>query len=69
MKRIILTLALLATLAAPAVANAAPHCPGGIWTPNSCIYQPDGMTCAWPFRLVKVGKVALCIRQAGEVQP
>lgn len=65
---------LLAVLAVavllPAQASAAPRCPGGTPTPQGCIYQPDPRTvCAWPYRLVRVGHVALCIRQAGEVQP
>lgn len=62
MKRIIITLALLALLL-PQTASAVPRCPnGGAWTPNGCAYEPAGMTCAWPFRLVKVGKVALCVK-------
>ena len=70
MKRIIITLALLAAiLVQPATANAAPRCPnGGTWTPNGCVYEPAGMTCAWPFRLVKVGKVVMCVKWE-KVQP
>jgi hypothetical protein len=69
MKCMMIVCAMVVTLVTPQTASAAPRCPGGIWTPNGCVYEPAGMTCAWPFRLVKVGKVALCIRQAGEAQP
>lgn len=51
----------------PLVANAAPRCPGGTATPHGCVYQRGGMTCAWPYRLVKVGTVVLCWKNT--VQP
>lgn len=56
-------------LAPPAVATAAPTCPGGTATPHGCSYEQPGMTCAWPLRLVKIGKVTFCLRQAPEVLP
>lgn len=60
----------LAAVMLPGVASAAPRCPGGTATPRGCIYQPDPATvCAWPWRVVRVGKVALCVRVAPEVQP
>lgn len=66
-----LAVVLAILLAVAPVAQAAPRCPnGGTPTPQGCIYQPDPRTvCAWPFRIVKVGRVTLCVRQAGEVQP
>lgn len=53
----------------PLVAQAAPRCPnGGTPTPGGgCVYQPTGMTCAWPFKLVKVGNVTICVKWT--VQP
>lgn len=55
----------LAAVLLPGVASAAPRCPGN----GQCTGQPAGMVCAWPYRLVKVGNVAVCIRTAPEVQP
>lgn len=67
MSRIVLAL-LVAALLAGAVADAADAagaCPGGE-PPNGrgqCVGQPDaGTVCAWPARLVKVGKVLVCVR-------
>lgn len=63
MRRMMIVCAMVVTLVTPQTASAAPRCPnGGTWTPNGCVYEPAGMTCAWPFRLVKVGKVALCVK-------
>ncbi len=61
----------LALLSQPA--QAAPRCPGG-GQPDArgrCTYRDPagGMTCVWPARIVKVGKVAVCWRPAPEVQP
>jgi len=66
-----LAVVLAILLAFAPVAQAAPRCPnGGTPTPQGCIYQPDPRTvCAWPFRIVQVGRVTMCVRQAGEVQP
>jgi len=70
MKRIILTLAMLATLATPQAASASQRCPnGGTATPHGCTYELPGMTCAWPLRLVRVGNVAYCWKPAPEVGP
>ena len=63
---------LVLVLVLPSSASAAPVCPNG-GQPDGrgrCVYQPAGMTCAWPARIVRVGRVALCWRPApGEVQP
>lgn len=67
---LLLAVLALALVVASTPARAAPRCPGGTATPQGCIYQPDPLTvCAWPARLVRLGKVAVCIRQAAEVQP
>lgn len=68
MRKLLLFLAAFLALAAPQVASAAERCPNG-GQPDGrgrCVYQPAGMTCVWPARLVKVGTVVLCW-QAGEV--
>ncbi len=57
-------LALVLALVLPSVANAAPTCPNG-GQPDGrgrCVYQPSGMTCAWPARIVRIGRVALCVK-------
>ena len=68
MRKVLLSLgvaaALSAPLAVPAPAQAAERCPNG-GQPDGrgrCVYQPAGMVCAWPARLVKVGTVVLCWR-------
>lgn len=66
-KMIVLALLVAALLAGAAVgvADAAPACPGGE-PPNGrgqCVGRPDaGTVCAWPARLVKAGKVLVCLR-------
>ena len=46
-------------------ADSAPRCPnGGAWTPQGCVYQRPGMVCAWPWKLVKVGSVTVCMKWA-----
>lgn len=63
MKRMMIAMMLFVTMVTPNAAHAAPRCPnGGTATPHGCTYELPGMTCAWPFRLVKVGKVALCVK-------
>ena len=51
-------------LVLPSVAIAAPTCPNG-GQPDGrgrCVYQPAGMVCAWPARIVRIGRVALCVK-------
>ena len=70
--RINYALAFLAMLAAilvqPATANAAPACPSGRPGPQGeCVQRIGPATvCAWPFVLVKVGRVTYCTRQTTE---
>lgn len=52
----------------PSVASASPRCPGGTATPHGCVYQPAGMTCAWPL-IINGERVTWCVRYAAEVQP
>lgn len=66
MRKVLLSLGVAAALSAPlaAPAQAAERCPNG-GQPDGrgrCVYQPAGMVCAWPARLVKVGTVVLCWR-------
>ena len=68
MRKLLLSLGVAAALAASlgvaAPAQAAERCPNG-GQPDGrgrCVYQPAGMVCAWPARLVKVGTVVLCWR-------
>ena len=58
----------LSALLQPATANAAPACPSGRPGPQGeCVQRIDALTvCAWPFVLVKVGRVTYCTRQATE---
>ncbi len=58
-------------LVQPAPASAAPACPSGRPGPQGeCVQRIDPVTvCAWPFALVRVGRVTLCARQtAGTAQ-
>ena len=70
--RINYALAFLSMLAAilvqPSTANAAPACPSGRPGPQGeCVQRIDAATvCAWPFLLVKVGRVTYCTRQTTE---
>ena len=67
MKRIIITLALLALLL-PQTASAAPRCPnGGTWTPNGCVYVVRGRSAVWPIVWPVGGRTAVSIDP--EVQP
>lgn len=64
-----LAVALAILVATAPVVQAAPACPNGTATPHGCVYQPTGMTCAWPARIVRIGNVAICWRPGAEVQP
>lgn len=53
----------LLALLQPAVASAAPACPGGRATPRGCHYVWRGLDCYW-----QPGRLAVCIAPLG-VQP
>ena len=57
------TLAALFLALWPLVAQAAPACPGGDWTPQGCHYVWRGLDCCW-----QPGRLAVCIAPL-EVQP
>lgn len=54
--------AALFLLCYPLVAQAAPRCPGGTWTPRGCHYVWRGLDCYW-----QPGRLTVCI--APEARP